>query len=151
MSIRLKLIASFKKLSIPKRVLAVTLLGPLALAVALFALGLSNVVAALFALPIIGFGVSRNSWRAGKRKSDGRIYFLFALSLIASVVLLLVLRQPEFRTDWEGGNPLDDLIALVWVSTLVALSATWTLAGWVIHRLVMSFRSQKNRGVAAPE
>lgn len=147
----MRLVENFKKLSIPKRVLAVTLLGPLALALALLALGVSNVLAALFALPIIGFGVSRNSWRAGKRKSDGRAYFLFTLSLIASVILLLVLRQSEFRTDWEGGNPLDDLIALVWVSTLVALSATWTLAGWVIHRLVMSFRSQKNRGDTATE
>ena len=118
---------------------------------ALLALGVSSWLTAIFALPIIGFGLSRNSWRAGKTKSDKRVFVIFALSLTASVVLMLVLRQPQFRTDWEGGNPLDDQIMLLWLATLVALAATWGLAGWVGHRLLMGSKDRKNRAVVAPE
>lgn len=132
------------------RILIIALASPLLIVAALLALGVSTWLTAIFALPIIGFAVSRNSWRANKRSSDKKVYVLFALSLVATVTVLLVLRQPQFRTDWEGGNPLDDLIMLLWLSTLVALTATWYLAGWVGHRFVMNLRSRKNR-VAAPE
>ena len=151
MSIRLKLIESFKRLSMPMRILIIALASPLLIVSALLALGVSSWLIAIFALPIIGFGLSRNSWRAGKTKSDKRVFVIFALSLTASVVLMLVLRQPQFRTDWEGGNPLDDQIMLLWLATLVALATTWGLAGWVGHRLTMFFRARKNRGVTAPE
>lgn len=155
-SIRLKLIESFKRLSGPQKFLLILLASPLLVAVALLALGVSNVIAAIFALPIIGFAVSRNSMRTNKRSSDKKVYVLFAFSLVATVTLLLFLRQPQFRTDWEGGNPLDDLIMLLWLSTMVALTATWYLAGWVGHRFVMNLRarrddSEKQNRVTAPE
>lgn len=138
------------------RILIIVLASPLLIVSALLALGVSTWLTAIFALPIIGWAVSRNSWRAGKRSSDKKVYFSFALSLVATVVVLLVLRQPQFRTDWEGGNPLDDLIALLWLSTLMALASTWYLAGWVGHRFVMNLRarrgnSEKHKRVAAPE
>ena len=133
------------------RILIIALASPLLIVLALLALGVSSWLTAIFALPIIGFGLSRNSWRAGKTKSDKKVFLLFALTLTASVVLMLVLRQPQFRTDWEGGNPLDDLIMLLLLSTMVALAATWGLAGWVGHRLLMGSKDRKNRAVVAPE
>lgn len=132
------------------RILIIVLASPLLIVSAVLALGVSTWLTAIFALPIIGWAVSRNSWKADKRSSDKRVFLLFALSLTASVVLMLVLRQPQFRTDWEGGNPLDDLIMLLWLSTMVALAATWYLAGWVGHRAAKLFKARKNR-VAAPE
>ena len=133
------------------RILIIALASPLLIVLALLALGVSSWFTAIFALPIIGFGLSRNSWRAGKTKSDKKVFLLFALTLTASVVLMLVLRQPQFRTDWEGGNPLDDLIMLLLLSTMVALAATWGLAGWVGHRLTLFFKARKNRRVTALE
>jgi hypothetical protein len=152
----MKLIESFKRLSMPMRILIIALASPLLIVSALLALGVSSWLIAIFALPIIGFGLSRNSWRAGKTKSDKRVFVIFALSLTASVVLMLVLRQPQFRTDWEGGNPLDDQIMLLLLSTMLSLAATWGLAGWVGHRFVMNLRarrgkSEKQNRVAAPE
>lgn len=141
----------FQQLSRPQKFWLIAISSPLLIAAGLLALGLSNFIAAIFALPIIGWAISRNSWRAGKRSSDKKVYLSFALSLVATVTVLLVLRQPQFRTDWEGGNPLDDLIMLLWLSTMTALTATWYLAGWVGHRFVMIRRERKNRGVAAPE
>ena len=133
------------------RILIIALASPLLIVSALLALGVSSWLIAIFALPIIGFGLSRNSWRAGKTKSDKKVFLLFALTLTASVVLMLVLRQPQFRTDWEGGNPLDDLIMLLLLSTMLSLAATWGLAGWVGHRLTLFFKARKNRRVTAPE
>ena len=132
------------------RILIIALASPALLALGLFALGVSTWVTAIFALPIIGLAVSRNSWRAGKRSSDKKVYLSFAISLVAAAVVLLVLRQPQFRTDWEGGNPLDDLIMLLWLATVVVLATTWYLAGWVGHRVFMVSKARKNR-VAAPE
>ena len=132
------------------RILIIALASPALLALGLFALGVSTWVTAIFALPIIGLAVSRNSWRAGKRSSDKKVYLSFAISLVAAAVVLLVLRQPQFRTDWEGGNPLDDLIMLLWLATVVVLATTWYLAGWVGHRVFMGSKARKNR-VAAPE
>jgi uncharacterized PurR-regulated membrane protein YhhQ (DUF165 family) len=143
-------VEKFQQLSRPQKFWLIAISGPLLIAAGLLALGLSNFIAAIFALPIIGWAVSRNSWRAGKRSSDKKVYLSFALSLVATLTVLIVLRQPQYRTDWEGGNPLDDLIMLLWLSTLVALASTWYLAGWVGHRFVMNLRSRKNR-VAAPE
>ena len=150
MSIRLKLIEGFKRLSMPMRILIIVLASPLLIVSALLALGVSTWLTAIFALPIIGWAISRNSWRAGRRSSDKKVYLSFALSLVVTVTVLLVLRQPQYRTDWEGGNPLDDLIMLLWLSTMVALTTTWYLAGWVGHRAAMLFKARKNRGVTAP-
>ena len=150
MSIRLKLIEGFKRLSMPMRILIIVLASPLLIVSALLALGVSTWLTAIFALPIIGWAISRNSWRAGRRSSDKKVYLSFALSLVVTVTVLLVLRQPQYRTDWEGGNPLDDLIMLLWLSTMVALTTTWYLAGWVGHRAAKLFKARKNRGVTAP-
>lgn len=144
-------VEKFQRLSRQQKFWLSFLFSPLLILVALFALGLSNVIVAIFALPIIGWAVSRNSWRAGKRSSDKKAYLMFAFSLIVSVVVLLVLRQPQFRTDWEGGNPLDDLIMLLWLATAVSLASTWYLAGWVGHRIFMGAKDRKNRVAALPK
>ena len=149
-------VEKFQQLSRPQKFWLIAISSPLVIAVGLLALGLSNFIAAIFALPIIGWAISRNSWHAGKRSSDKKVYLSFALSLVVTVTVLLVLRQPQYRTDWEGGNPLDDLIMLLWLSTMVALTTTWYLAGWVGHRFVMNLRARRGKGeiqnrVAAPE
>lgn len=136
-------VEKFQQLSRPQKYWLIAISSPLLLAAGLLALGLSNLIAAIFALPIIGWVISRNSWRAGKRLSDKKVYFLFALSLAATVVVLLVLRQPQYRTDWEGGNPLDGLILLLWLAIVVSLAATWCLAGWVGHRVFMRSKNRK--------
>jgi MFS family permease len=133
----------FRGLSKPKQVLLALLAIP--------AFGLSGWVLGLFGLPLIGYAVSRNSWRAGKRTGDNKVFITFAVLVLAAILIFVLARQPQFRTDWEGGNPLDDLIMvmmLVWVSSL---ATAWGFAGWVGHRLVMISRGRKNRGVGAPE
>ena len=139
----MKLVAKFQALSTGLKVLVLAIAFPSLVLIV-------GPLTTAFGLPLIGYGVSRNSWRAGKRSSDKKVYLLFALSLVATVTALLVLRQPQFRTDWEGGNPLDDLIMLLWLANLVSLTATWYLAGWVGHRIFMTAKARKNR-VAAPQ
>ncbi len=139
-------VEKFQRFSRPQKFWLIAISSPLIILAALLAFGLSNIVVAIFALPIIGWAVSRNSWRASKRSSDKKVYLVFALSLVATVTVLLVLRQPQYRTDWEGGNPLDEVIALLWLATVVSLSATWYLAGWVGHRLLMGAKDRKIAG-----
>ncbi len=139
-------VEKFQRFSRPQKFWLIAISSPLIILAALLAFGLSNIVVAIFALPIIGWAVSRNSWRASKRSSDKKVYLIFALSLVATVTVLLVLRQPQYRTDWEGGNPLDEVIALLWLATVVSLSATWYLAGWVGHRLLMGAKDRKIAG-----
>jgi|GEM_PF-6478471 hypothetical protein len=133
----------FRGLSKPKQVLLALLAIP--------AFGLSGWVLGLFGFPLIGYAVSRNSWRAGKRSGDRKIFLTFALLVLAAISIFALARQPQFRTDWEGGNPLDDLIMLMMLSWVSALASAWGFAGWVAHRLVMISRERKNRGVVAPE
>jgi uncharacterized PurR-regulated membrane protein YhhQ (DUF165 family) len=147
----MKPVEKFQQLSRPQKFWLIAISSPLLIAAGLLALGLSNFIAAIFALPIIGWAISRNSWRAGKRSSDKKVYLVFVFSLVATVIVLLVLRQPQFRTDWEGGNPLDDLIMLLWLVNVVSLATTWYLAGWVGHRFFMGAKGRKNRAVVAPE
>ncbi len=147
----MKLLEKFKRLSMPKRILVVVLASPFLAVLTFLSLGLSTWLVSLFGLPIIGWAVSRNSWRASKRSSDKKVYLAFVFSLVATVTVLLVLRQPQYRTDWEGGNPLDDLIMLLWLATVIVLTTTWYLAGWVGHRLFMGAKGRKNRAVVAPE
>jgi len=135
----MKLVAKFQALSTGLKVLVLAIAFPSLVLIV-------GPLTTAFGLPLIGYGVSRNSWRAGKRSSDKKVYLLFALSLVATVTALLVLRQPQFRTDWEGGNPLDDLIMLLWLANLVSLTATWYLAGWVGHRLFMGSKDRKIAG-----
>jgi uncharacterized PurR-regulated membrane protein YhhQ (DUF165 family) len=145
-SIKLKPVEKFQRLSLPQKFWLIAIFSPLLILAALLAFGLSNIVVAIFALPIIGWAVSRNSWRAGKRSRDKKVYLSFVLSLVATVTVLLVLRQPQYRTDWEGGNPLDDLIVLLWLANVVSLTATWYLAGWVGHRVFMGAKDRKIAG-----
>jgi uncharacterized PurR-regulated membrane protein YhhQ (DUF165 family) len=145
-SIKLKPVEKFQRLSRPQKFWLIAISSPLLILAAMLAFGLSNIVVAIFALPMIGWAISRNSWRAGKRSSDKKVYLSFALSLVATVVVLLVLRQPQFRTDWEGGNPLDDLIMLLWLATMIVLATTWYLAGWVGHRVFMGAKNRKFAG-----
>lgn len=139
----MKLISSFQALSTPKKVLTLAVTLPIVVV-------LAGPVTTLFGLPIIGYAVSRNSWQAGRRAKDNLVTLAFALAALASIALYLTLRNPIFVTDWEGGNPLDDLIAVMMLGFVLLLAITWGFAGWVGHRFVMNLRSRKNR-VAAPE
>jgi hypothetical protein len=139
----MKLISSFQALSTPKKVLTLAVALPIVVV-------LAGPVTTIFGLPIIGYGVSRNSWQAGRRTKDNLVTLAFALTALASLALYLTLRNPIFVTDWEGGNPLDDLIMFMVLALMALLAATWALAGWMGHRFVMNLRARKNR-VAAPE
>jgi MFS family permease len=137
----------FRGLSKPKKILFALLAIP--------AFGLSGWVLGLFGLPLIGYAVSRNSWRAGKRTGDNKVFITFAVLVLAAISIFVLARQPQFRTDWEGGNPLDDLIMLMMLVWVTALATAWGFAGWVAHRLVMISRERRNREiqnrVAAPD
>ena len=132
----MKLIYSFQALSTPKKILILALVLPIVVV-------LAGPIATFFGLPIIGYGVSRNSWRAGRRSKDNRVNLAFALAALASLALYLTLRSPIFVTDWEGGNPLDNLIMFMVLGLMALVAATWGLAGWVEHRFVMNLRARK--------
>ena len=145
----MKLISSFQALSTPKKVLTLAVTLPIVVV-------LAGPVTTIFGLPIIGYAVSRNSWQAGRRTKDNLVTLAFALAALASLALYLTLRNPIFVTDWEGGNPLDDLIMFMVLGLMALLAATWALAGWVWHRFVMNLRVRRGKGeiqnrVAAPE
>ena len=133
----MKLIYSFQALSTPKKILILALVLPIVVV-------LAGPIATFFGLPIIGYGVSRNSWRAGRRSKDNRVNLAFALAALASLALYLTLRSPIFVTDWEGGNPLDNLIMFMVLGLMALVAATWGLAGWVGHRFVMNLRARKH-------
>ena len=133
----MKLIHSFQALSTPKKILILALVLPIVVV-------LAGPIATFFGLPIIGYGVSRNSWRAGRRSKDNRVNLAFALAALASLALYLTLRSPIFVTDWEGGNPLDNLIMFMVLGLMALVAATWGLAGWVGHRFVMNLRARKH-------
>lgn len=136
-----KLGLRFQALSTPKKILALSVALPIVIV-------LFGPTITFFGLPIIGYAVSRNSWRSGRKAKDNWVNLVFALAALSSLALFLTLRNPIFRTDWEGGNPLDNQIMLLWLATLVSLAAMWGLAGWVGHRFVLNLRARKNRGFA---
>jgi hypothetical protein len=140
----MKLVAKFQALSTGLKILVLAIAFPSLVLIV-------GPLTTAFGLPLIGYGVSRNSWRTGKRSSDKKIFITFALLVLAAILIFVLARQPQFRTDWEGGNPLDDLIMLMMLVWVSALASAWGFAGWVAHRLVMISRGRKNRGVAAPE
>ena len=133
----MKLIYSFQALSTPKKILILALVLPIVVV-------LAGPSATFFGLPIIGYGVSRNSWRAGRRSKDNWVNLAFALAALAALALYLTLRSPIFVTDWEGGNPLDNLIMFMVLGLMTLVAATWGLAGWVGHRFVMNLRARKH-------
>lgn len=132
----MKLISSFQALSTPKKVLTLAVTLPIVVV-------LAGPVTTIFGLPIIGYAVSRNSWQAGRRAKDNWVNLAFALAALASLALYLTLRNPIFVTDWEGGNPLDNLIMFMVLGLMALVAATWGLAGWVGHRFVMNLRARK--------
>ena len=133
----MKLIHSFQALSTPKKILILALVLPIVVV-------LAGPIATFFGLPIIGYGVSRNSWQAGRRTKDNWVNLTFALTALAALALYLTLRSPIFVTDWEGGNPLDNLIMFMVLGLMALVAATWGLAGWVGHRFVMNLRARKH-------
>jgi hypothetical protein len=145
----MKLIYRFEALSTIKKVLILSLVLPIVVI-------LLGPVTTLFGLPILGYVISRNSWRAGRRTKDNWVNLVFALSAVCSLALYLVLRNPIFVTDWEGGNPLDNQIMFMVLGLMAMLATTWGFAGWVGHRFVMNLRarrgdSEKQNRAAAPE
>ncbi|MCF8535346.1 MAG: hypothetical protein K9G66_00480 [Rhodoluna sp.] len=133
----MKLIHSFQALSTPKKILILALVLPIVVV-------LAGPVTTIFGLPIIGYAVSRNSWQAGRRSKDNWVNLTFALTALAALALYLTLRSPIFITDWEGGNPLDNLIMFMVLCLMALVAATWGLAGWVGHRFVMNLRARKS-------
>jgi hypothetical protein len=133
----MKLIHGFQALSTPKKILILALVLPIVVV-------LAGPVTTIFGLPIIGYAVSRNSWQAGRRSKDNWVNLTFALTALAALALYLTLRSPIFVTDWEGGNPLDNLIMFMVLGLMALVAATWGLAGWVGHRFVMNLRARKS-------
>jgi hypothetical protein len=132
----MKLIYSFQALSTPKKILILALVLPIVVV-------LAGPIATFFGLPIIGYAISRNSWRAGRRAKDNWVTLVFVLAAVSSLALYLTLRSPVFITDWEGGNPLDDLIMFMVLGLFGLVATTWGFAGWVGHRFVMNLRARK--------
>ncbi len=94
----------------------------------------------IFTLPLIGYFIGLNSWRGERRSKDKWVYAGFVASLTGVLAILLVFQNPALRTDWEGGNPLDDLIALLLLTQLALFAVFWSLLGWVIQRAVVRTR-----------
>jgi hypothetical protein len=133
----MKAIEKFNGLSSPVKILMVLL----ALPVIVFIVG---PLVSIFTLPIIGYFISLNSWRANRHSKDRAVFGLFVASGLLGVALFLTLRQPMFVTDWEGGNPLDNLIMFMMLGLLALVALFWALLGWVTHRLLAQAQGKKN-------
>ncbi|MEN9749389.1 MAG: hypothetical protein RL149_467 [Actinomycetota bacterium] len=101
----------------------------------LAALGLSPLVSAL-ALPIIGYAVAHKSWREMRRSKDKIVYVVLAAAATAIIGLLILFRNPTFQTDWEGGNPIDNLIMVLMLTLMLMLATVWALFGWALQRQI---------------
>ena len=102
-------------------------------------------ITTVFGLPLIGFAISLSSIKSGRRSKDNLINLIFAVFSVVALVLFLILQNPAFRTDWEGGNPLDGLIMMLLLALLSALAIVWLLAGWVAHRFVVNLRAARGK------
>ena len=125
----MKLVEWWQRLSTVAKVLLILLAVPITILVI-------GPIISIFTLPIIGYFVGLHSWRGERRSKDKLVYGVFAATFIGVVALLLLFQNPAFRTDWEGGNPLDNLIALLMLTQLALLAAFWALLGWVVQRVV---------------
>ncbi len=134
----MKRFAKFQELSTPVKVLVLALVVPVLVV-------LVGPLTTVFGLPLIGFAISVNSIKSGRRSKDNLVNLLFAVVSVIALVLFLVLRNPVFRTDWEGGNPLDGLIMLLLLAFLGVLAIVWLLAGWVAHRFVVNLRAARGK------
>lgn len=125
----MKLVEWWQRLSTVAKVLLILLAVPITILVI-------GPIISIFTLPIIGYFIGLNSWRGERRSKDKWVLAGFVASLTGVLVLLLVFQNPALRTDWEGGNPLDDLIALLLLTQLALFAVFWSLLGWVIQRVV---------------
>jgi hypothetical protein len=132
----MKLIAKFQELSTALKILILAVVVPLLVV-------LAGPLTTVFGLPLIGYGISLNSIKSNRRSKDSLVNLLFAGLSVIALALFLVLRTPPFVTDWEGGNPLDNLIMVMLLAWLLVLAAVWALAGWVAHRFVVNVRARR--------
>lgn len=94
----------------------------------------------VLALPLIGFSVAHNSWREGRTSKDKIAYVALSAAALLVAVILITLQNSIFQTDWEGGNPLDNLIAMMTLLLMLLLAVIWTLLGWALQRLIQRFK-----------
>jgi hypothetical protein len=132
----MKLIAKFQELSTALKILVLAIVVPLLVV-------LVGPLSTVFGLPLIGYAISLNSIKSGRRSKDSLVNLLFSVLSVIALALFLVLRTPPFVTDWEGGNPLDGLITLLLLAFLGVLAIVWFLAGWVAHRFVVNMRARR--------
>ncbi|MBP6186493.1 MAG: hypothetical protein KA421_01895 [Rhodoluna sp.] len=134
----MKRFAKFQELSTPVKILVLALVVPVLVV-------LVGPLTTVFGLPLIGFAISVNSIKSCRRSKDNLVNLLFAVVSVVALVLFLILQNPAFRTDWEGGNPLDGLIMLLLLAFLGVLAIVWLLAGWVAHRFVVNLRAARGK------
>lgn len=134
----MKRFAKFQELSTPVKILVLALVVPVLVV-------LVGPLTTVFGLPLIGFAISVNSIKSGRRSRDNLVNLFFAAVSVVALVLFLILQNPAFRTDWEGGNPLDGLIMMLLLAFLGVLAIVWLLAGWVAHRFVVNLRSARGK------
>ncbi|MFM1927302.1 MAG: hypothetical protein RLZ06_878 [Actinomycetota bacterium] len=132
----MKLIAKFQELSTALKILILAVVVPLLVV-------LAGPLTTVFGLPLIGYAISLHSIKSNRRSKDSLVNLLFAALSVIALALFLVLRTPPFVTDWEGGNPLDNLIMVMLLAWLLVLAAVWALAGWVAHRFVVNMRARR--------
>ena len=132
----MKIFAKFQELSTALKILILAIVVPLLVV-------LVGPLSTVFGLPLIGCAISLNSIKSNRRSKDSLVNLLFAVLSVIALSLFLVLRTPPFVTDWEGGNPLDDLIMVMLLAWLLVLAVVWGLVGWVGHRLVVNLRARR--------
>jgi hypothetical protein len=132
----MKIFAKFQVLSTALKILILAIVVPLLVV-------LVGPLSTVFGLPLIGYVISLNSIKSNRRSKDSLVNLLFAVLSVIALALFLVLRTPPFVTDWEGGNPLDDLIMVMLLAWLLVLAVVWGLVGWVGHRLVVNLRARR--------
>jgi uncharacterized PurR-regulated membrane protein YhhQ (DUF165 family) len=100
----------------------------------------------VLSLPVIGYAVALKSWRTGRNAKDKVVYSVLVISVALAIGMLILFQNPTFQTDWEGGNPLDNLIAVMLLGFMVLATTVWALLGWSLQRVVQGFNKKKSRG-----
>lgn len=104
----------------------------------------SPLISAL-SLPIIGYAVALNSWRAGRNSKDKVVYSVLGISVALAIGMLVLFQNPTFQTDWEGGNPLDNLIMVLMMILILTAATAWALLGWTLQRLNKNTQKMTSR------